>query len=45
MKNTILGFCGVKPVKITSIGSVKTSNLVQRQKWLKQVGTLGEQYL
>jgi putative NADPH-quinone reductase len=45
MKNTILGFCGVKPVKITSIGSVKTSNLVQRQKWLKKVDDLGRECL
>ena len=45
MKNTILGFCGVKPIKITSIGSVKTSDLTQRQKWLKQVEALGKKYL
>ncbi|MCA6508350.1 MAG: NAD(P)H-dependent oxidoreductase [Pseudanabaena sp.] len=45
MKKNILEFCGIKPVKITSIGSVKTSDLAQRQKWLKQVGTLGEKYL
>jgi putative NADPH-quinone reductase len=45
MKNTILGFCGVKPVKITSIGSVKTSSLEQRQKWLKNVENLGRECL
>ncbi|TYQ24083.1 NAD(P)H-dependent oxidoreductase [Pseudanabaena sp. UWO310] len=45
MKNTILEFCGVKPVKITTIGSVKTSNLAQRQKWLNQIGNLGNQHL
>jgi putative NADPH-quinone reductase len=45
MKKNILEFCGIKPVKITSVGSVKTSDLAQRQKWLKQVGTLGEKYL
>lgn len=45
MKKNILEFCGVKSVNITSIGSVKTSSLVQRQKWLNQVGTIGKQYL
>jgi putative NADPH-quinone reductase len=45
MKNTILGFCGVKPVKITSIGVVKTSDLAQRQKWLKNVEDLGRKCL
>jgi NAD(P)H dehydrogenase (quinone) len=45
MKNTILEFCGIKPVKITSIGSIRSSNLDIRQKWLQQVEILGQQNL
>jgi NAD(P)H dehydrogenase (quinone) len=45
MKNTILEFCGVKPVKISSIGNVRSSDLHQRQKWLKQVEILGQKHI
>ncbi len=41
MKRTILEFSGIKPVKISSFGSVKTSGKAQREKWLvvaKQIG-------
>lgn len=41
MKRTILGFCGVQPIQITSIGSVKASTEQQRAKWLQQVKQLG----
>lgn len=41
MKKAILEFCGVKPVKITSFGPVKTSDEKQRSKWLKTVELLG----
>lgn len=37
IKKTILGFCGIKPVKITSIGPVRTSSPAQREKWLHQI--------
>lgn len=42
MKKMILEFCGIKPVKITSFGSVKRSSEKQRENWLKRVRTLGE---
>jgi NAD(P)H dehydrogenase (quinone) len=42
MKNAILEFCGVKPVRISSIGSVRASDLRQRKKWLQQVKQLGQ---
>jgi putative NADPH-quinone reductase len=41
MKRTILEFCGIKPVQITSIGSIKASTEQQRAKWLKKVKHLG----
>jgi len=37
MRRTILEFCGIKPVKITEIGSVRAASPQQRQKWLSQV--------
>ncbi len=41
MKKTILGFCGVKPVRITEIGPIRGSTEAKRGKWLKQVHALG----
>lgn len=37
IKNNILGFCGVKPVRITSFGPIRSSSSAQREKWLGQV--------
>jgi len=42
MKKSTLEFCGVKPVKIISIGPVKHSNKSNRISWLTQVQKLGE---
>ena len=42
MKKSTLGFCGVKPVKIISIGPVKHSKKSKRISWLTQVQKLGE---
>ena len=44
MKRTILGFCGIKVVKITEFAIVKKSLLAQRQKWLTIAKKLGESY-
>ena len=41
MKKTILGFCGVKPVRITEIGPIRGSNEAKRKKWLQQARALG----
>jgi putative NADPH-quinone reductase len=41
LKKGTLEFCGVKPVRVSYIGIVKTSTLSQRKKWLKQVNQLG----
>lgn len=42
MKKGILGFCGIHPVKSTTIGPVRTSGKKQRSRWLELVYRLGE---
>ncbi|MCG2777653.1 MAG: NAD(P)H-dependent oxidoreductase [Desulfobacterales bacterium] len=42
MKKSTLGFCGIKPVRISSIGPVKHSKKSKRISWLTQVQKLGE---
>lgn len=41
MKNSILKFCGVKPVKITSLGPMRGSSEKQRKNWLSQMFLFG----
>lgn len=43
MKKATLEFCGVRPVKITSFGQVKSSSAEKRQKWLQKAEKLGAQ--
>ncbi len=43
LKKSTLEFCGVKPVKVTTIGIIKTADEQQRKKWLSKVYTLGQQ--
>ena len=42
LKKSILEYCGVKPVKVTYIGTIRTSDPALRKKWLDQVTKLGE---
>ncbi|MEN8252942.1 MAG: NAD(P)H-dependent oxidoreductase [Patescibacteria group bacterium] len=42
IKFNILEFCGIKPVKITRIGPVKSSSEAKKQEWLKKIEKLGE---
>ncbi|OYT13210.1 MAG: NADPH:quinone reductase [Bacteroidetes bacterium 4572_114] len=37
----ILNFCGIKPVKRTYFGSVKTSSVEQRKQWINNAEKLG----
>ena len=37
IKKTILEFCGIKPVTITSFGPVRYASQKQREKWVQQV--------
>ena len=41
MKRTILGFCGIKVVKITEFALIKGSNQQQREKWITVAKDLG----
>jgi putative NADPH-quinone reductase len=43
MKKSILGFCGIKPVKISTFGPIKSSTDVQRNSWLAKVEKLGRE--
>jgi putative NADPH-quinone reductase len=43
MKRGILEFCGIRPVRITTIGSLKVSSDSKRQQWLDKVLKLGKQ--
>lgn len=42
LRKSTLKFCGVKPVKLTYIGIVKTSKIGEREKWLRKVSRIGE---
>jgi NAD(P)H dehydrogenase (quinone) len=42
LKKTVLEYCGIKPVKVTYVGIVKTSTAVLREKWLAKVQLLGQ---
>lgn len=41
MERATLGFCGVRPVRSLVCGSVKDSNLQQRQQWLERAHDQG----
>jgi NAD(P)H dehydrogenase (quinone) len=43
LKKSTLEFCGVKPVKVTYLGIIKTAKPEQRQKWINQIYNLGMQ--
>lgn len=41
MKRTILGFCGIKVVKITEFALIKESSPAQRAQWISKAQELG----
>lgn len=41
MKRMTLNFCGIKPVKATTIGPLRLSKEAYRQKWLTRIEKLG----
>lgn len=45
LKKTVLEFCGVKPVRVSYVGIIKTSEKAQREKWLQQVFEMGRKQL
>ena len=42
IKNNILKFCGINPVKTTYISPIKGSTLAFREKWLTKIEDLGK---
>ncbi|RXM51657.1 MULTISPECIES: NAD(P)H-dependent oxidoreductase [unclassified Chryseobacterium] len=42
LKKSTLEFCGIKPVKVTYLGIIRTSSKEQREIWLKKVRSLGQ---
>ncbi len=45
MKKGILQFCGINPVKITTLGPMKKSDEIKRSKWLNKVEKLGRKQI
>jgi len=45
LKRSTLEFCGIKPVKVTYIGIIKTSDENQRKKWLDKIRNKGERLI
>ncbi len=41
MKKNTLEFCGVSPVRVTTIGPLRLSKPATREKWLQHAGNLG----
>jgi putative NADPH-quinone reductase len=41
MRKSVLGFCGVKPVKVSQFGPVKHSAPAKREKWLGKARAMG----
>lgn len=41
LKRSILKFCGIKPVYVSYIGSVRHSDKAQREQWLRKVHKMG----
>lgn len=42
LRRSILEFCGVKPVKVSYVGIIRTSTEAQREKWLQRVHNMGK---
>jgi len=45
MKKGVLEFCGIKPVKITTLGPIKSSNEKKRQTWIRKIEELGRKQI
>ncbi|MBL6633615.1 MAG: NAD(P)H-dependent oxidoreductase [Thermoleophilia bacterium] len=41
MRHSVLGFCGVKPVRVSQFGVVKKSSPTTREAWLRRATDLG----
>lgn len=41
IRATILQFCGIRPVRVSRLGAVRSSTAAQRSKWLALAADLG----
>lgn len=41
MRHSVLGFCGVKPIRVSQFGVVKKSSPTTREAWLRRAADLG----
>jgi putative NADPH-quinone reductase len=41
LKHSILGFCGIGPIRETLIGMIEASDNTAREKWLVKMRALG----
>jgi NAD(P)H dehydrogenase (quinone) len=44
LKNSILQFCGITPVRVSYVGTVRNSTDRQREKWLNEMYELGKKW-
>ncbi len=42
LRRSVLEFCGIKPVRVSYVGIIKTATEVKRKKWLEQVQEMGK---
>lgn len=42
LKRSILEFCGIKPVKVTFVGIIKTSTPEKRADWIREIYSMGQ---
>jgi len=42
LKRSILEFCGVKPVKVTFVGIIKTATPEKRATWIRKIYSMGQ---
>jgi putative NADPH-quinone reductase len=43
IRATILEFCGIRPVRVSRLGAVRSSSPAQRERWLALAAELGSQ--
>ena len=41
LKYSVLKFCGIKPIKVTTFGIIKTASAEKRKQWIDEVYQLG----
>jgi putative NADPH-quinone reductase len=45
LKKAILEFCGIQPVRLTTLGPIRSTSDIQRKKWLEEVKRKGKKGL